>query len=336
MKKRIFFGIFAVLIIGVGLLVYLGQKQTKESDYYYSGTIEATQANLAFQVSGRVLRIPIDEGQAVEKDQILAVLDASEFQSRVELAKANLESALKAREQLEALIELLKGTLPEEVNRAKAGVDMARNVFNDTWKNIKRYEALFNNGVISEKERDKAKLAFENAKLSLSQAEAVVKQAQSNLKKIDATLRDIELAKAQIDGAKATLNQAEIQLNYTRLPAPFSGVITTRNIEPGEVVTPGREVITVSDLSTVDLNIFVDETEIGNVIPGQTVDVRVDTFPDRSFKGKVAYISPGAEFTPKIIQTRKERVKLVYRVKVFIPNPDMALKTGIPADAYFR
>jgi HlyD family secretion protein len=102
------------------------------------------------------------------------------------------------------------------------------------------------------------------------------------------------------------------------------------------VVTPGREVLTLADLSRVDLKIFVDEKEIGKVKPGQRVDVRVDTFPDKVYEGYVSFISPEGEFTPKIIQTRKERVKLVYLVKVSIGNPNLELKSGMPADAWLR
>ena len=116
----------------------------------------------------------------------------------------------------------------------------------------------------------------------------------------------------------------------------MNGMVTSRNIEPGETVTPGREVITISDLSRVDLKIFVDETEIGKVRPGQPVDVKVDTFPGKIYRGSVSFISPQGEFTPKIIQTKKERVKLVYLVKVSIPNPNYELKTGMPADAWLH
>jgi HlyD family secretion protein len=116
----------------------------------------------------------------------------------------------------------------------------------------------------------------------------------------------------------------------------MDGVITSRNIEPGETVNIGREVITISDLSRVDLKIFVDETEIGKVKPGQKVDVKVDTFPGKTYTGSVSFISPEGEFTPKIIQTKKERVKLVYLVKVSIVNPNFELKSGMPADAWLR
>ena len=98
----------------------------------------------------------------------------------------------------------------------------------------------------------------------------------------------------------------------------------------------GREVFSLADLSSIELKIYVDETDIGRVKPGQEADVTVDTFDDKVFKGKVSFISPEAEFTPKIIQTHKERVKLVYMVKVLIPNPDLDLKPGMPADATLR
>jgi HlyD family secretion protein len=94
--------------------------------------------------------------------------------------------------------------------------------------------------------------------------------------------------------------------------------------------------MSLADLSVVDLKIYVEETAIGRVKPGQKVDVRVDTFPDKVYAGAVSFISPEGEFTPKIIQTRKERVKLVYLVKVSIPNPGFELKSGMPADAWLR
>jgi len=102
------------------------------------------------------------------------------------------------------------------------------------------------------------------------------------------------------------------------------------------VVTPGREVLTLSDLSKVNLKIFVTETEIGKVKTGQKVEVRVDTFPDKYYTGYVSFISPEGEFTPKMIQTHKERVKLVYLVKVSLSNPNGELKSGMPADAWLR
>ena len=333
MKKRIVIIVFIILFVTVGLLVYFGQKNNQQKELSYSGTIETTQAKLSFQVPGRVAQVNIQEGQSVTKDQIIAELDRAEFESRYDQAKANLDRAQKAKHQLETVLDISKRTLPTEVARATANVTSVQDTLKDAEKNYKRFEELFGKGVVTEKERDTMKLAYEVAKSKLTESESILKLAQGNLTKIDAAGQDIETANAQINANKAALNQASIQLSYTQLKSPMDGVVTSRNIEPGETVNAGREVITISDLSRVDLKIFVDETEIGKVKPNQKVEVKVDTFPGKIYTGYVSFISPEGEFTPKIIQTKKERVKLVYLVKVSIVNPSFELKSGMPADA---
>lgn len=333
MKKKIIIIVFIIFFIGVGAFVYFGQKNNQQKELSYSGTIETTQANLSFQVPGRVAQVNIQEGQPVTKNQIIAELDRAEFESRYDQAKANLDRAQKAKQQLETVLDISKRTLPAEVARAKANVTSVQDTLKDTQKNYKRFEELFGKGVVTEKERDTMKLAYEVAKSRLAESESILKLAQGNLTKVDVAKQDIETAIAQINANTAALNQVSIQLSYTQLKSPMDGVVTSRNIEPGETVNAGREVITISDLSRVDLKIFVDETEIGKVKPNQKVEVRVDTFPGKSYAGYVSFISPEGEFTPKIIQTKKERVKLVYLVKVSIVNPNFELKAGMPADA---
>jgi HlyD family secretion protein len=388
LKKRIVITIFFLLLFGVGTLVYLGQRNDQKGELHYSGTIEAKHAELAFQVSGRIRDVQADEGQLVEKDQTLAVLDQSEYQARHEQAKAHLEGSIKNLQRLEMVLEVSKKTLPGEVARAEAGVKVllsqlqeleagyreqdieqarlafltSKDIMEEARKNKVRYDKLFQKGIVSEKEWDAIKLKYETvskefekakealgmlkegvreetiqtARARLAEGKAILNQARSNLKKIDAAEKEVETARAQVEAARSGVVLAEIQLNYTLLRAPFMGIITSRNIELGEVVLPGREVMTLSDLSTVDLKIFVGETEIAKVKPGQRVEVTVDSFPDKIYRGKVSFISPEGEFTPKIIQTHQESVKLVYLVKVSVPNPDLELKSGMPADAWLR
>ena len=336
MKKRIILIIFIVLLLGVGGYVYYGQWKNEHSELYYSGVIEAKDAKLAFQANGRVTVVHVKEGQAVTKDQVLAELDASEFQTRYDQAEASLDRAIKGQQQLETLLNVYKSTLPADVIRAEANVSSARKVMEDTRKNKERYDTLYQRRVIAEKERDAVRLLYDTASSRLTEGEAILHQAKSNLQKIEITRKDIEAARAQVQFARAVREQATIQTAYTKLHAPSDGVITSRNIEPGEVVSPSREVFNLANLSNVDLKIFVEETAIGKVKPGQAVDVRIDTFPNRIFKGNVSFVSPEGEFTPKIIQTKKERVKLVYLVKVSIPNPGYELKTGMPADAWLK
>ena len=336
MKKRIIIGVFVLLFVSVGLLVYIGQNNKKTGELFYSGTIEATQARLSFQVPRRISTVNVEEGQSVKKGQMIAELDRSEYAARYEQARANLDRAQKAKQQAITALEISKKTLPAEVSRAEAALKSTRDSMADAAKNYRRFEELFRKEVVSEKERDALRLQYDVAQSRLAESESVLKLAQGNLTRIDAVKQDIDVAAAQINAAAASLNQAEIQLNYTQLKSPANGVVTSRNIEPGETVTPGREVITVSDLSRVDLKIFVDETEIGKVKPGQKVDVQVDTFPGKTYTGYVSFISPEGEFTPKVIQTTKERVKLVYLVKVSIDNPHLELKAGMPADAWLK
>jgi len=334
LKKRIIIIVFIIFFLAVGSFVYVGQKNNRQKGLFYSGTIETTQANLSFQVAGRVAQVLVQEGQSVTRNQLIAELDRSEFESRQSQARANLDRAQKSKIQLQTVLDLSKKTLPAEVVRAKANVKSAQDTLKDAERNYRRFEELFSKNVVTEKERDTMKLHYDIAQSRLAESESVLNLAEGNLTKIDTIKQDIEVASAQISAARAFLNQASIQLDYTRLTSPMDGVVTSRNIEPGETVTPGREVITISDLSRVDLKIFVDETEIGKVKPGQKVNVKIDTFPDKTYAGTVSFISPEGEFTPKIIQTRKERVKLVYLVKVSIVNPDFQLKAGMPADAW--
>jgi HlyD family secretion protein len=388
-KKRLILIIFLVLLLGAGGLVYWGQRQERSAQLYYSGTIEAaTESNLAFQVGGRVKEVLVDEGQAVARNQVLAVLDREEFLARRDQAQAELLRSQQSLKQLEVVLELNRSVLPAEVARAEAAVnalkaqladqeagyrnqeleqarlaaEQARATMENASKDKVRFDELYRRGVVAEKDRDAADLKFETAskeydrakanfnlvkegfrkesietaRAKLAEGQATLAQARDNLKKIEASEKDVAVAKAMVQSANASVDLAEIQLAYTELRAPFDGILVSRNVEPGEVVSSGQEVLTLSDLSNVDLKVFVDETEIGKVKPGQAVDVKIDTFPDKTYVGRVSYISPEGEFTPKIIQTHKERVKLVYLVKITIPNPNLELKTGMPADAWFK
>ena len=336
LKKRIVVLIMAVIVISVTAFLYQWQRNVQVSELYYSGMIEATESQLAFQAGGRVIEVLVDEGYQVEKDQVLAILDKAEYQARHEEAQAGLERAEKTLQQLETQLGIYETSLPADVVRAEADVASARDSYEEARRNKERYDALVEDRVVSERDWDTVTLNYDNARAKLTGVEALLLQARSNLKTIDVTKQEIEAARAQTQVAQASLKLATIQRGYTVLKAPYGGIITSRNVEPGEVVSPSREVFTLADLSTVELKIFVDETDLGKVKPGQPVDVRIDTFPDKIFQGRVGYISPQGEFTPKIIQTHKERVKLVYLVKVILPNPDLELKTGMPADARLK
>jgi HlyD family secretion protein len=336
-KKKIIIGAFMLLLLGAGLMVWFGQQSMKKDGLYYSGTVEAaTISNLAFQVGGKVARVLVTEGQKVEKDQLLAELDRAEFAAAQDQARANLEKSAGSLGQLSAQLDITRKTLPDDVVRAEASLSSARDVLAEAKSNKERYDQLFSRQVVSKKEWEGVTLAYDTARARVAEAEAMLRQAKSNLGRIGVTEREVEAARAQMAASKAALEQARIQFDRSQLLAPFPGIVTSKNIEPGEAATPTRQAITLSDLSSVKIKIYVGETEIGKVKPGQKADVKVDSLPGKTFEGAVTYISPEGEFTPKIIQTQKERVKLVYLVEITVANPNLELKTGMPADAWLR
>jgi HlyD family secretion protein len=159
----------------------------------------------------------------------------------------------------------------------------------------------------------------------------------------EAGRRDVELQREALKAARARerqlraqLKAAKTHLGYTEIRAPLDGVVLTKNVESGEVVSPGTPVVTVANLDEVWMNIYVPETQTGLIKLNQAVDVALDSFPGETFQGKVTFVSSKSEFTPKTINTPEERVKLVYRVKVSIPNTQQRLKPGMPADAAIR
>jgi len=146
----------------------------------------------------------------------------------------------------------------------------------------------------------------------------------------------LAVERANVQQADQNLRMSRIRLAYTVLRAPFTGVVLERQAELGEVVLPGTPIVTLADLDHLWVRVYVPETDLGKVHWGQSVDVGTDTFPDKIYHGRISYISSEAEFTPKSVQTEKERVTLVYRVKVDMENPNRELKPGMPVDAMIR
>ena len=172
----------------------------------------------------------------------------------------------------------------------------------------------------------------------MTRAQAACDRAQQIYNELTEGTRkeELEVDRANIHQADQNVHLSRIRLSYTVLRAPFNGVVLVRQAELGEVVSPGTPIVTLADLDHLWLRVYVPETDLGKVHWGQSVDVRTDTYPDKIYHGRVSLISSEAEFTPKSVQTEKERVTLVYRVKVDVENPNYELKPGMPADAYIK
>jgi HlyD family secretion protein len=180
--------------------------------------------------------------------------------------------------------------------------------------------------------------AVDSAQAQLAGLEAQLAQAEARLELVRSGARSEQLqgAEAQLQQARAALRQVEVQLAKSTLTSPRDGVVLNRPAHQGEHVVPGAPLMAIGALDTVRLTVYIGATDIGRVKPNQAVDVTVDTFPGRVFPGRVAFIAQEAEFTPRNVQTRDERATTVFAVRVDLPNPDHALKPGMPADAIIR
>jgi len=185
------------------------------------------------------------------------------------------------------------------------------------------------------KDPQQQQTAADAARAQQEAAEAQLSQATARLEAVQAGSRpeQIQAAEAQLAQAKANARQVEVQLGKTTLTAPRAGLVLSRPIHEGEQAAPGTALMTIGSLDTVRLTLYIPETDVGRVRQGQSVDVTVDSFPGRTFKGTVTFIAQEAQFTPRNVQTRDERITTVFGVRVELANPDHALKPGMPADA---
>jgi HlyD family secretion protein len=289
---------------------------------FASGTVEATEADLGFQVPGRVEVIGVREGDRVSGGQDLAWLDRTELQATRDAAAAQVVAA-QAR-----LAEMRRGARPQERAQADAALHSATQKADDARRDAVRAQRLFEGGAVSQQAVDKAITALEVAEAARDQAaEALALVREGPRREV------IDAQAALVDQARAQLARAEASLKNAGIAAPFDGLVTVRHREPGETVGPGSPVLTILDPADRWVRIYVRENEIGRVRIGMEAEIVSDTYPDEVYGGEVVFIGSEAEFTPRNVQTAEERIKLVYPVKVRITgDPEFHLKPGIPAD----
>jgi HlyD family secretion protein len=321
MKRTLLIAIIVVTIGGF-LYYFFTREQEKEGAFIkVSGNIEATEVDVGFKISGRIVSRFFEEGDWVDQGKVLAKLDDEDLRNRLEVARATLMSA-QAR-----LSKLLAGSRPEEIREAEANLNQAKFDLENKESQYERTKSLFEKKVVPKETADNAEAVFKIAKASFQKAKENYLLVKEGPRK-----EDIEDARAQVEQARASLKLNETQLSYSTLYAPISGVVLVKSGEVGEVVNPGTSILTMADIENVWLKAYIAETDLSKVKWGQEVMVTTDLRPKKEYKGKISFISSQAEFTPKQIQTEKERVTLVYRIKVDIPNPDRELKPGMPAD----
>jgi HlyD family secretion protein len=327
MKRLIPIVILLALAIAGGF--YWHERQTKKpapaNEIVLSGNIEAHESLVSFKVQGRIVELPVEEGQQVAAGALLARLEDADYRQKVRIDEAGVHV------RASNLALTMAGTREQEIKAAQQSVADAQAELEQKKLDDARARQLYAKDEISAQDRDLAATALKRAEAAYQSSAQRLNEAVEGSRK-----EDVAIARANLAQADANLGLSRINLDYTRLLSPSAGVITVRQAELGEVVSPGSPVVTLADLDHIWLRAYVAETDLGRIHWGQQAAITTDTYPGKQYRGRISFISSDAEFTPKSVQTYQERVTLVYRIKIDIDNPNHELKPGMPADAHLQ
>lgn len=322
--KRMVLIILGTLAVMAGGYLYVrsATNQAADTTLRISGNIEAHESVVSFKVQGRIVELPVQEGQYVKHGDLLARLDDDDYRQQVSVEEATMRTR-------EAELKLaVAGSRVQEIQAAKQTLIDAQADLELKRAEFRRRRALLAEQGVSREDVDNAASQLKRAQATYERVKQTHDQVVEGTRK-----EEIAVRRANLESAREALQMSRVKLNYTVLSAPVSGVVLVRQAELGEVVSAGTPVVTVADVDHLWLRGYLNETDLGRVRWGQSATVHTDTYPDKAYQGRVSFISSQAEFTPKSVETHKERVTLVYRIKIDMDNPNHELKPGMPAEA---
>ncbi len=348
--------VFVVLVVGLGVVLYLQlSKQEEEANRASRGsaTIEGTEVDVVSRLPARVASITVREGERVKAGDVVVMLDCAEPDAALAQAEAAVEAARAAAEGGKVAVALAEHGVTaaqaqtEAAQAAAKATRTQRYTLDVKRKAAKRaagrVEKLASSGSASEQDLDRVRTEAEALAKQLrtlgASASAASKKADAvsqgeGAAAIQADMARVQLAAAdkQVAVAEAARERAKVAVAECRLAAPRGGIVTRRSFEPGEVVMPGSRVLTLVDIDEVRATFYLPNAELSAAVPGRAVEVVADAVVDRVFAGTIRRVGAEAEFTPRNVQTRDDRDRLVYAVEVSIPNADGALRPGMPVE----
>jgi HlyD family secretion protein len=289
------------------------------------GNVDIRQIELGFRVPGRILKMNFEEGQSVDAGTPLAQLDPRTYEQDLHSAEALLAQQSATLEKLE------NGPRPAEIAQARATLSERLAQRDNARQTFARAQELLPHGAIT-------RASFDDAEAAKNRAEASVAQAREALRLLEQGTRteDIAVGRANLQAAQARLDSARTALADSQLLAPSDGIILSRVREPGAIVSPNDVVYVLSLTHPVWVRAYVPEPQLGRIHPGMEVSVASDTAPDRRHRGRIGFISPVAEFTPKSVETPELRTDLVYRLRIIVDEVDPSLRQGMPVTIWVR
>ncbi len=284
------------------------------------GNVEIRQVQLAFEVSERITSVDVEEGQRVTAGQVLATLGTDRLKQRMRRAESWMDA------QKEQVAKLEQGTRQEEIQKARSAVSAAQTEAANARRTYQRLQPLAAEALASRDRIDNARSKAEAAEARLESTKESLNLALEGPRK-----ETIAAARAQLRALEAELDLARQNLADAALQAPSDGIIRNRLLEPGDMASPSRPVLTLALMNPLWVRTYISETDLGRIAPGMTAEVTTDSFPDKVYSGWIGHISPTAEFTPKSVETPEIRTHLVYQVRIFVCNPENELRLGMPA-----
>lgn len=310
----------AILVaLGAGFWWWTNNRAERGNELVLRGNVDIRQVELAFNASGRVKQVLVQEGDRVTKDQLLARLDTERL--RLQLAQAEgLAGAQRSQ-----LAKLKAGSRPEEIRQAAALRDEAQVAVNDARQVYERQQDLVARHFVSQQQADTAKYALNAAQQRLNAAEEAYRLAVLGPRKEDVSAAEATLAaqEAAVAGLKHDISEGELQ-------APNDGIVENRILEPGDMASPQKPVLTLALNDPVWARVYLPEDALGRVPAGARATITTDSHPERKYPGWVGYVSPTAEFTPKTVETAELRTSLVYQARVFVCDGSNELRQGMP------
>ncbi len=316
--KKLFF-----LIVGI-VVYFSGCYDTKGDNTKFYGNVDVRTVSLGFRVAGRIDTISFEEGQRVQKGDIITSLDDKLYKEYLNQINAQIKL------QEAKIQKLQKGYRKEEIAKAKATLLQKDVAKNKALKDLKRVEKLFKSKSVSEQEYDDVKMAYDNANALYLYAKSSVELLENGYEK-----EDILEATAQLEYLQSMKQQKEIDLQDTKIYAPTSGTVLTRVYEEGAIVNSSQTVIELAKDDTYWIRSYMSEKYLGLIKQGMEANIYTDSDTSKVYKGKVSFISPLAEFTPKSVQTEDLRTDLVYRFRIILENQDDKIRQGMPVTIIF-
>jgi HlyD family secretion protein len=340
MKRVIALVVVLVCVLSVALVYRLRQLGAyRNAPAGGTGTIEGTEINITTRIPARIVAIHVREGDAVQAGQLLVELECAEpeaalAQANAQLAaaEANVQSALAQVRAADGSTAVAKRSVTAaQAEQAAAIADQA-----NTEKDAARVKSLHSAGAVASAQLDRAETSVigANERVAMVQANQAAAAARVSVAYQGrmAAAAQTQASREQVEAARANAVRAQTTVRECRLYAPREAVVQIRSYEPGEVVLPGANVLTLVYLDEVRATFYLPNAELGAAAPRKPVTVVADAYPGERFSGFIRHVSAKAEFTPKTVQTREDRDRLVYAVEVTLPNPERKLRPGMPVE----